>query len=113
MTGLDLDLRKCDHQVPILTAPAFLLSKCESVKVPKRTRDAFDIYYVLSGKNGEYHAAELRSLAGRFSQVNEQVETLRSFLRDSSDLFNHNVAKHAGIYIRSAASDCLSAISNQ
>lgn len=110
ISGVDLDDRICDRVVPILNAPAFLLSKCESVSIPKRTRDAFDIYYVLSGFNGAKHAAELCSLAARFSQVNEQVEQLRRFLRDEPESFNRNVAHHAGSYIETAASDSLAAV---
>ncbi len=45
VSGPDLDGRPCTVIVPILSAPAAVLSKCESVAVTKRTRDAFDVYY--------------------------------------------------------------------
>ena len=110
VSGVDLDARQCQHNVPILTAPAFLLSKCESASVPKRTRDAFDIYYVLSGADGARHASDLRSLSERFPQVDRQVEELRRFLRDDPDLFNRNVSQHARSWIGIAAADSLAAI---
>lgn len=110
VSGVDLDSQECREKVPILTAPAFILSKCESVSVPKRTRDAFDIYYVLSGVNGTTHAADLCSLAERFPQVDEQVGQLRRFLQDEPDHFNSNVSQHAGRLIQTAARDSLAAL---
>lgn len=111
VTGVDLDGEPAAHKVPILNATAFILSKCESVSTPKRTRDAFDIYYMISGKNGANHTAELCSLAARFAQVDEQVEHLRGFLRNNPDKFNKNVSMHAGRFIENAAKDCLEALS--
>ena len=110
VSGINLDAQSSQQDVPLLSVPAFLLSKCESVSTPKRTRDAFDIYYVLTGANGARHAAELRFLAERFPQVNKQVEQLRRFLRDTPDHFNRNVSLHAGRAINTAASDSLAAL---
>lgn len=110
--GIDLDDRQCQYDVPILAAPAFLLSKCESASIPKRTRDAFDIYYVLSGVDGAKHASALRLLAERFEQVNQQVEVLRNFLRTEPDRFNRNVSHHAGRRMDTAATDSLAAITS-
>jgi hypothetical protein len=112
VAGTDLDDRQCQHEIPILTAPAFLLSKCESASIPKRTRDAFDIHYILSGVDGAKHAFELRSLAERFSQVDQQVDVLRNFLRTEPDRFNHNVSQHAGRWMGTAAEDSLAAITS-
>jgi hypothetical protein len=105
--GVDLDGRPCVREVPLLTAPAFLLSKCESVTVPKRTRDAFDIYYILSSDSGPKHAADLLELASNFPQVNEQLAHLRDFLTHSSSIFENNVAHHARGLITGAARDTL------
>lgn len=110
VNGVDLDSQACQHIVPLLSAPAFLLSKCESASIPKRTRDAFDIYYLLSGSLGARHSAELRSLAARFPQVASQVDLLRKFLRDEPGRFVRNVAQHAGRQIDGAAEDTLAAI---
>lgn len=110
VSGVDLDAKERQHEVPILAAPAFLLSKCESASVPKRTRDAFDIHYILSGNSGTEHASELRSLAERFTQVDSQVEELRRFLREDPDRFNRNVSQHGGRWIGNAAADTLAAI---
>lgn len=108
--GVDLDERECSLDIPLLSASAFLLSKCESASVPKRTRDAFDIYYLLSGSQGEYHGANLHALATRFPQVDKQVEVLRKFLRDEPSRFNQNVTQHARQCIADAAAHTLSAI---
>lgn len=110
VNGADLDSTPCKHDVPLLSAPAFLLSKCESVSIPKRTRDAFDIYYLLSGSQGARHSADLRSLAARFPQVDAQVELLRKFLLDDPNRFDQNVAQHAGRWIDAAAKDTLAAL---
>jgi hypothetical protein len=108
--GVDLDGERVKHDVPILSATAFILSKCESVSTAKRTRDAFDIYYMISSVSGSQHAEELCSLAKRFPQVDGQVGRLRCFLRDSPDQFNRNVSLHAQRYIENAARDCLVAL---
>lgn len=108
--GVDLDGDHVGHKIPILNSTAFILSKCESVSVPKRTRDAFDIFYVISGTNGAKHAAELRALAKRFAQVDEQVEHLRRFLRDSPYKFDKNVSLHAKRDIGGAAETCLATL---
>ena len=107
VSGVDLDGQECTHEVPILNAPAFLLSKCESVSIKKRTRDAFDIYYILSSNAGSQHAAELLALAAKFPQVDDQLEQLRRFLRESPDGFNANVSRHARRSIGEAAHDSL------
>lgn len=103
VAGTDLDGQACVREIPILSGPAFLLSKCESVSIPKRTRDAFDIYYMLSGHSGSRHAADLQRLAGNFPQVEEQLEKLRNFLVEMPTTFNGNVAVHARKHISDAA----------
>ncbi len=107
VSGVDLDGQQCNRNIPILTAPAFILSKCESVSIKKRTRDAFDIYFVLSGTGGVKHAADLLVLAAKFPQVHEQLEQLRSFLTDQPADFDNNVSQHARRHIPEAAANTL------
>ena len=68
---LALDGQRKSTTVPILSPAAAILSKCESVKIAKRTRDAFDIYYILSGRQGDHVAAQLRDLSNEFPQVSD------------------------------------------
>lgn len=110
VSGPDLDGSPCTVIVPILSAPAVVLSKCESVAVPKRTRDAFDVYYMLSGFNGRDYAAKLRELAAQFPQVDDQLQHLRRFLQENADTYNRNVSLHARRRIESAAAESLKAL---
>lgn len=93
--ALDLDNVSVDVAVPLLSPAAAVMSKCESVKVVKRTRDAFDIYYLLTGNKGKTLARELRDFAKDYPQVKEQLAHLKGFLEENPDRFNENVAKHA------------------
>ncbi len=93
--GLNLDGAWVKLDVPILSPSAAILSKCESASIRKRTRDAFDIYFILTGSDGPCHAAELRSLSNQFPQVAEQLEHLNKFLTDEPDRYNSNIALHA------------------
>lgn len=107
VVGKGLDGCDQDIEVPILSPSAAILSKCESVKTPKRTRDAFDIYFIASGSSGRNHTQELRNLADKFPQVSEQLKHLKGFLEACPDQFNRNVSLHAGRDINNAASECL------
>ncbi len=106
LLGIDLDENTYEHSIPLLSASAFILSKCESVKIKKRTRDAFDIYYMLSSSNGRKHASELVSLSQNYRQVHDQVNILLTFLRDESMQFNYNVNIHAHANVENAANFC-------
>jgi hypothetical protein len=107
VTAVDLGGVECSVTVPMLSRAAAVLSKCDSVSIPKRTRDAFDIYYLLSGKNGECCARKLRDLATNFPQVSEQLQLLRKFLDNDPATFNRNVSLHARRAISSAAAESL------
>lgn len=94
-------------KIRILSPAAAILSKCESVAVPKRTRDAFDIYYMVSGSRGKSYADGLRSLANKNEQVKKHLQNLRAFLELNSDRFNSNIEKHARQAIPMAAQETL------
>lgn len=81
-------------QVPLLDEAAFILSKCDSVKSPKRRRDAFDIFYVLSGANGIDAASELISMSDKFPQVKIQLDLLYNFISKNESVFDGNVFKY-------------------
>ncbi len=80
--------------VPLLTPAAFILSKCDSVRNKKRERDAFDIYFVLTGQRGEETIRALRSFAEQFPQVDRQLGLLHAFLRERAGVFDENVARY-------------------
>ena len=98
--------------VPILSPAAAILSKCESVKTPKRTRDAFDIYYILSGNAGAVHAMELKQLSSAFPQVASQMVHLKDFLERSPDKYDANVSMHSGFSVEGAAAKSLALLFN-
>jgi hypothetical protein len=110
VTAPDLEGAPCVVQVPLLSPAAAILSKCESVAIKKRTRDAFDIHYMLSGTNGPKAAAELRQLAADFPQVDEQLQLLRTFLVAHPDTYDRNVSNHARREITTAAAATLEAL---
>ena len=87
---------KASDTVPLMDERGLILSKCQSVSNKKRARDAFDIYFVLSGPNGGPAAAQLKELAEKFPQVATQLAELKKFLVDSPDKFNERVQEYAG-----------------
>lgn len=103
--GTNLDGVWVTLDIPILSPSAAIMSKCESASIPKRTRDAFDIYFILTGTDGARHAAELRNLSNQFTQVAEQLEHLSKFLTDEPCRYNSNVALHARREIPAAAEE--------
>ena len=108
VSGTDLDGKASRAEVPVLDFSALVLSKAESVSVRKRTRDAFDIYYALTGPLGAKAAASLQRLAAEFEEVGDQLELLRAFLDDHPDRFNANVGFHSLPGERQPAAETLS-----
>ena len=82
-------------EVPLLSEPGLILSKCKSVESSKRQRDAYDIYYVLSGEKGVETARALRDLGQCFPAVQKQLNNLQTYLGKESEQFNANVASYA------------------
>ncbi|MBZ5659881.1 MAG: hypothetical protein LAO08_05680 [Acidobacteriia bacterium] len=80
--------------VPLMDESALILSKADSVKQDKRARDAFDIYFLLSGPEGQKIAKKLKSLSASFPQVSMQLEHLHKFLKEHSNQFDKNVANY-------------------
>jgi hypothetical protein len=68
-------------RIPLMDECGLILSKCESVSGKKRDRDAFDIYFVLSGPDPEGVTRKLKALSGRFPQIAEHLASLERFLR--------------------------------
>ena len=107
-TGIDAQGSDRTVNIPLLNEVALILSKIGSIQHKKRTRDGFDIYYVLCGKNRREIAASLRDLVAKYDQVREDVRLLRDWIRKHGDLFDKNVSMHAGRDIPNAANDVLS-----
>jgi hypothetical protein len=94
-----------EMKVPLLTEAALVLSKAESVKNKKRTRDAFDIYYLITGPMGRQIAPTLRGLNSE--EVNAQIEGLLEWIRENRDRFSDNIIAHSNEYIDDAAAETI------
>jgi hypothetical protein len=81
--------------VPLLDEVGLVLSKCDSVRHEKRRRDAFDIYFVLTGSNGDDVGLRLRRLGRTFPQVQQQLDLLRAYLGNAKNSFDRNVSLFA------------------
>ncbi len=93
--GILPDGQEKEIKIPLLNEPALILSKCESVSASKRQRDSFDIYFVLSGPNGQTTANTLKKMSKNFPQVCEQLKKLENFLTTKNDHFSSNVYQYA------------------
>lgn len=91
VSGILPDGQNVEVAIPLLSQAALVLSKAESVKEPKRPRDAFDIYFVLSGPNGGEIHRELSDLAARHPAVAERLSNLRSWIIEESEAFKSRV----------------------
>jgi hypothetical protein len=95
--GPDLNAQTTTVNVPLLDEAAFFLSKTKSVRQVKRPRDAFDMYYVLTGPNGKEALSIIERLCTESREITDQVEDFRNWLRSPSNLttFNGNVVKYS------------------
>jgi hypothetical protein len=84
--------------VPLMEAAGLIVSKCTSVKNPKRERDAFDIYMTLTAEDGAETAAKVKALARKYAEVEEQTDRLGRFLGQEARIFDKNVAVYARGY---------------
>jgi hypothetical protein len=80
--------------IPLMDECGLVLSKCESVSGKKRDRDAFDIYFVLSGPRAGAIANEIRVLSARFPQVAKHLCGLKRFLRQDGRTFEGRVSAY-------------------
>lgn len=95
--------------VPLMDEAALVLSKSRSVDNIKRERDAFDIYFVLTGPGGSAAAARLRQLAAKYPQVAQQLVHLKAFLEQQGPTFDGRVETYAKrALLESPASQVLS-----
>lgn len=93
VSGVDLDGAPKAYELPLLGLASFVVSKCQSVRSVKRPRDAFDLYYVLTGRRGQETAAELAQLAGANADVSKHLSDLRSYVCDNEEAFDRNVRR--------------------
>lgn len=105
--GLFPDGQETQLEIPLITEPASILSKCTSVSSVKRDRDAFDIFFVLTGKNGKAVAQHLKDLARRFPQVADQLGKLQSHLTNDAQTFDKRVLEYTEGKINDAAAQVL------
>jgi hypothetical protein len=88
--------------IPLMDECGLVLSKCESVSGKKRDRDAFDIYFVLSGPRAEDIGNEIRVLSVRFPQVAKHLCGLERFLRQNAQTFEERVSAYCDEGVGSA-----------
>lgn len=83
--------------VPLMTAPGLVISKCRSCQLLKRERDAFDIYFVLTNRDAEKTAAQVRELSRSHIEVEGQTQSLMNYLRDTENArtFDRNVGSYS------------------
>jgi hypothetical protein len=105
--GVDLNQNQISLSIPLLSPGAFVLSKSQSLRIPKRTRDAFDLFYILSGPQGNATQTELASLRD-FGGAPDPIADLQQWLSSPADftsvitadsnagIFNWNVRHHGG-----------------
>jgi hypothetical protein len=98
-------------RVPLLNEVALVLSKAKSVQNEKRTRDAFDIYYVFCGPQRDQIVVALRQLASEYSAVREQLDQLNEWILKNQEGFSANVSKYANIVIANAAQEIIALLS--
>jgi hypothetical protein len=101
--GTDAGGSVTEVKVPLLDEVALILSKASSVKNEKRTRDAFDIYYVLYGAHKDRIVAILHKLAAEYSAVKEQLDQLIEWTSQMRETFNANVNQYAHGSVTNAA----------
>jgi hypothetical protein len=101
--GTDARGLVAEVKVPLLDEVALILSKASSVKNEKRTRDAFDIYYVIYGPHKDRIVATLRNLAAEYSSVKEQLDQLIEWISKMRETFNANVNQYANGSVADAA----------
>lgn len=81
--------------IPLMDEVGLILSKVESVRQPKRPRDAFDIYFVLSGPSARVIEAKLRIMCSKFPRVAKRISELKEWIVESPERFDANVQKYA------------------
>ncbi len=113
VNGVLPDGQPTQLEIPLMTEPALILSKCTSVSNVKRDRDAFDIFFVLTGGNGRTVAQHLKDLAHRFPQVADQLEKLRSYLNNKAQTFDERVRAYTEGKINDAAAQVLRSLTEQ
>ena len=91
VSGVDLDGAPTACDLPLLGLASFVISKCQSVRSVKRPRDAFDLYYVLTGPKGHETAAELVQLARANPDVSKHLDDLTGHVSDNEEAFDKNV----------------------
>jgi hypothetical protein len=103
--GPDVSGSRRETLIPLLDEAALILSKMSSVRNDKRTRDAFDIYYVLFGPQQTSICDTLRELRGLYPDLNFQINNFAGWVLANSARFDRNVARHAQKPIEHAGRD--------
>jgi hypothetical protein len=101
--GTDARGSAAELEVPLLDEVALVLSKASSVRNEKRTRDAFDIYYVLCGPHKDQIVTALRNLAAEYAAVKDQLDQMIEWISQTRATFNANVSQYSnGSFVNAA-----------
>ena len=72
--------------VPLLSAGGCILSKLQSSIIPKRRRDVFDIFYILSGVQGEEAAKSVLANCSKYQEFDDQLSTFLKWVNSSTQV---------------------------
>lgn len=95
--GLNVQGNRVTSCIPLLDEAGLILSKLNSVKIAKRPRDAFDIFYTLAGPNGAVAGERITQLAGEIEEVKEQIQSFRRWIDIKAHIFDGNVERYMSV----------------
>ena len=88
-------LTKQHVSIDLINQAGLIFSKCESVQVKKRERDAFDIFLATAQPDWPQTVEVLSSAVREVGRLADPLESLRNYLshRDKAALFDANVSR--------------------
>lgn len=82
--------------IPLLNEAGLIITKARSIRSAKRPRDAFDIFYVLTGPKSDEILAKLAELRKADFGIREEIDSLLNYVSEHKNNFDHNVRHYAG-----------------
>ena len=85
-----------ETQIPLLDGGGLVLSKCESMRSPKRERDAFDVYLMLTDPQRAETVAEITTLCREFPNLRDIFSNAwtRLTAKKAAAIFDENVRQY-------------------
>ncbi len=109
-------------EFPLIDEAGLVLSKCESMKLRKRPRDAYDVYLMLRQQTREDTLNKLADLCASNEDVNSVFEDAVDYLGKRGHVFEENVARYlpseddakgAADFVKAALAECVFAEMNE